>query len=67
MWSESEIFWCGFTFSKCDRSEKTLILNLSLWQNKYISLVGKDVYFSYLLFVQGQIYIYFYHTPVCCS
>lgn len=50
MWSESEIFWCGFTYSKWDRSEKTLILILSLWQNKCISLVGKnDLSRSYCL------------------
>lgn len=46
MWSESEIFWCGFTFSKWDRSEKALKLDLSLWQNKYIGLVGKKCSFS---------------------
>lgn len=54
MWSELEILCCGFNFSKCDRSGKTFILNLSLWQIKYISLVRKKVYFSELLFVQDQ-------------
>lgn len=54
MWSESEIFWCGFTFCNCDRSEKNTYTKFKLWQNKYFSLVGKRYIFLYLLCVQSQ-------------